>query len=171
MNEENETPGLPADDVPPSAEPAPEPAAEPAPAAEVPAAPASTKKWYVVKVQSGREDSIRQNLERRVKLQNLEYVSRVVVSREDHRVGTANGIKKVKSSRAACSARSSSANTSSPVQETGGIGDFVGGSPDKPPLPMATLQRMLATGRLPAPRAKGKEGRGRPAATKRIKLD
>src|SRR4051812_44591952 len=42
--------------------------------------PPHGKKWYVVKVQSGREDSIKGNLERRIKLENLEpFVGRIVV--------------------------------------------------------------------------------------------
>src|SRR5262245_37981680 len=88
MNEEHETETT-AEEVvaPPQAgtatavgEPPATPAEETAAPAAVEAPPASAKKWYVVKVQSGREDSIRGNLERRVKLQNLEpYVGRIVV--------------------------------------------------------------------------------------------
>ncbi|MDB5308020.1 MAG: hypothetical protein JWO38_2222 [Gemmataceae bacterium] len=53
---------------------------EPAPADLVPAAPdaasadqpGSTKKWYVVKVQSGREESIKSAIERKMKIEGLE---------------------------------------------------------------------------------------------------
>src|SRR4051794_24837062 len=43
---------------------------EPAPAEEP--APPSNKHWYVVKVQSGREESIKEAIERRVKIEGLE---------------------------------------------------------------------------------------------------
>src|SRR5262249_12792505 len=55
--------------------PAPPEASESEPAPETkpeePAAP-SNKKWYVVKVQSGREESIKEAIERRVKIEGLE---------------------------------------------------------------------------------------------------
>src|SRR5215831_18145141 len=38
--------------------------------AELP--PASKKRWYVVKVQSGREESIKNAIERRIKIEGLE---------------------------------------------------------------------------------------------------
>src|SRR5258708_5344700 len=51
-------------------QPEPEPEAEPAPAVEEP--PPDNKHWYVVKVQSGREESIKESIERRVKIERLE---------------------------------------------------------------------------------------------------
>src|SRR5713101_3792006 len=64
---------------PPAAEPplpAPEPDAivPPAPQAETaaPPAPPDNKLWYVVKVQSGREESIKEAIERRVKIEGLQ---------------------------------------------------------------------------------------------------
>src|SRR5690349_14322641 len=63
---------------------APEPEPEPEEAADEPAAPAAAeaapvappvdtkKKWYVVKVQSGREESIKAAIERKVKIEGLE---------------------------------------------------------------------------------------------------
>src|SRR5262245_42234311 len=58
-------------DVPPPDGEAPAP--PPAPM-EVPVTPpsANNKKWYVVKVQSGRENSIKEAIERRVKIEGLE---------------------------------------------------------------------------------------------------
>src|SRR5262249_45473212 len=65
--------------APPAAEAAPAPAPEPpapeaAEASPEPEAPAkdSNKHWYVVKVQSGREESIKEAIERRVKIEGLE---------------------------------------------------------------------------------------------------
>jgi transcriptional antiterminator NusG len=161
MSDENETPtDAVATDAPePAADTAtavaepPADAAAPAaetPAAEAPAAPASSKKWYVVKVQSGREDSIRQNLERRVKLQNLEpFVGRIVVPVEkitEVRDGKRR-IKKVKKfpGYLFCEVEFNE-HVLYLFRETSGIGDFVGGSLTKPPLPMSDreVQRMLA---------------------------
>src|SRR5262249_37367419 len=62
---------------------APAPAAEkaapeePAPAEEP---PPSNKRWYVVKVQSGREESIKEAIERRVKIEGLEeFFGQIIV--------------------------------------------------------------------------------------------
>lgn len=41
------------------------------------------REWYVVRVQSGREDTIRENLERRIKMTGMDqYISRVLVPAE-----------------------------------------------------------------------------------------
>src|ERR671926_427902 len=79
-----EVQGAPPQDMRPS-EPAspeaPEPAAqggeEPKPAEEP---KPSNKRWYVVKVQSGREESIREAIERRVKIEGLEeYFGQIII--------------------------------------------------------------------------------------------
>ena len=49
-------------------------------AAEEPKKP-DTKQWYVVKVQSGREESIKEAIERRVKIEGLEeYFGHIVIT-------------------------------------------------------------------------------------------
>jgi transcription termination/antitermination protein NusG len=49
------------------------------PPAEQPA-PTSKKRWYVVKVQSGREDSIKEAIERRVKIEGIEeYFGQIII--------------------------------------------------------------------------------------------
>src|SRR5437899_2932958 len=68
--------GVAAEGAPPPAEPpvateAPEPAPE---------QPPSNKHWYVVKVQSGREESIKEAVERRVKIEGLEeFFGQIVI--------------------------------------------------------------------------------------------
>src|SRR5262249_45185804 len=58
------------------ADPASAPAAAPAP-------PPSKKRWYVVKVQSGREESIKDAIERRVKIEGLEeFFGQIVIPTE-----------------------------------------------------------------------------------------
>ncbi|MSR51715.1 MAG: transcription termination/antitermination factor NusG [Gemmataceae bacterium] len=127
--------------------------AEPPEAALLEAAaaePQSQKKWYVVKVQSGREDSIRGALERRVKLENLEpYVGRIVVPVEkvtEVRDGKRR-IKKVKKfpGYLFCEVEFNE-HVLYLFRETSGVGDFVGGSLTKLPQPMSDreVQRMLS---------------------------
>jgi transcription termination/antitermination protein NusG len=128
-----------------------------APASESPTAtavaelpPEHQKKWYVVKVQSGREDSIRGALERRVKLENLEaFVGRIVVPVEkitEVRDGKRR-IKKVKKfpGYLFCEVEFNE-HVLYLFRETSGVGDFVGGSQTKLPQPMSDreVQRMLA---------------------------
>jgi len=115
--------------------------------------PAHQKKWYVVKVQSGREDSIKGNLERRIKLENLEpFVGRIVVPVEkitEVRDGKRR-IKKVKKfpGYLFCEVEFNE-HVLYLFRETSGVGDFVGGTgsgPNKLPQPMTDreVQRMLA---------------------------
>ena len=91
---ENSAEPVPADDVAPETAHADAPDASAdapaensaAEAAPTPSAPevADNKRWYVVKVQSGREDSIKDALWRRVKMNGLErYFKEIVVPTED----------------------------------------------------------------------------------------
>src|SRR6478672_3152996 len=184
MSDEQTTP------LTPDAEPPPPPGEPDGPAA-VPAAETATavadaghaKKWYVVKVQSGREDSIRGALERRIKLENLEpFVGRIVVPVEkvtEVRDGKRR-IKKVKKfpGYLFCEVEFNE-HVLYLFRETSGVGDFVGGTgtgPNKLPQPMSEreVQRMLAdqeevTGGE-AGGKKGEEEVGGKSGT-RIKLD
>lgn len=115
--------------------------------------PTHAKRWYVVKVQSGREDSIKGNLERRIKVENLEgSVGRIVVPVEkitEVRDGKRR-IKKVKKfpGYLFCEVEFNE-HVLYLFRETSGVGDFVGGTgtgPNKLPQPMTDreVQRMLA---------------------------
>lgn len=117
------------------------------------AEPAQKRKWYVVKVQSGREDSIKGALERRIKLENLEpFVGRIVVPVEkvtEVRDGKRR-IKKVKKfpGYLFCEVEFNE-HVLYLFRETSGVGDFVGGTgtgPNRLPQPMSEreVQRMLA---------------------------
>ncbi|HEV3120713.1 MAG TPA: transcription termination/antitermination protein NusG [Isosphaeraceae bacterium] len=86
--------------------------------------------WYVLKVQSGREDTIRDALERRVKIQGLQrYFSRIVVPTEK--------ITEIRNNKKRIVERKSypgyimvemelNEKTWFTVRETPGVGDFVG---------------------------------------------
>jgi len=143
--------------------------------------PAHQKKWYVVKVQSGREDSIKGNLERRIKLENLEpFVGRIVVPVEkvtEVRDGKRR-IKKVKKfpGYLFCEVEFNE-HVLYLFRETSGVGDFVGGTgtgPNKLPQPMSDreVQRMLADqDEVAGTEAAGKKAAEEETARGRIKLD
>jgi transcriptional antiterminator NusG len=159
MSEENDKVPTPAPDALPPGEPDAPSAIPPAEASEAAATatavaePGHAKKWYVVKVQSGREDSIKGALERRIKLENLEpFVGRIVVPVEkitEVRDGKRR-IKKVKKfpGYLFCEVEFNE-HVLYLFRETSGVGDFVGGTgtgPNKLPQPMSDreVQRMLA---------------------------
>jgi transcriptional antiterminator NusG len=144
--------------APPPADTGEQPAT---PAAEPPA-PDSPKKWYVIKVASGREESIKAAIERKVKIEGLEpYFGQIVIPVE--RVTevkkvreTKNGEKITKEKRVIKERKKypgylmAEVEFNEPIlylfRETNGVGDFVGASgPLKPPPPMtdSEVQRML----------------------------
>src|SRR5579864_8728390 len=69
-------------EVPPSPPGAP-PSAEEPPAEEPLSPPPSNKRWYIVKVQSGREDTIKEAIERKVKIEGLEeFFGQIIIPTE-----------------------------------------------------------------------------------------
>jgi len=117
--------------------PAPEPAAPPVAPADDDDEPAPVLVWYVLKVQSSREDTIRDALERRVKIQGLQrFFGRIVVPTEK--------ITEIRNNKKRIVERKSypgyimvemelNEKTWFAVRETPGVGDFVGahGTPTK----------------------------------------
>jgi transcriptional antiterminator NusG len=126
-------------------------AAEPPVAAEAeePTPEPSNKHWYVVKVQSGREDTIKEAIERRVKIERLEEyfgeikipVERVTEMRNSKRV--------VKERKLYPGYLMANVEYNDHIlylfRETSGVGDFVGGTLNRPPPPMSPreVDRML----------------------------
>jgi transcriptional antiterminator NusG len=117
--------------------------------AKTPAEPENKKKWYVVKVQSGREDSIKNNLERRVKIENLEqYVGRILIPIE--KVTEVRNQKRIEKKRKKfpgylmCEVELND-DVKVLFRESSGVGEFVGGRIDKDPAPMSDreVERML----------------------------
>jgi transcriptional antiterminator NusG len=115
----------------------------------VAAPPASKKRWYVVKVQSGREESIKNAIERRVKIEGLEeFVGRILIPTE--KVTELSKGKRVVRKRKKfpgylfCEVEFND-RVLYLFRETSGVGDFVGGSLHKLPTPMAEreVERML----------------------------
>ena len=125
-----------------------------APAAAASPAEESNKKWYVIKVTSGREESIKAAIERKVKIENLEpFFGQIVIPVE--RVTTVkkvretkNGEKVTKEKRVIKEVKKFPGYIMAEVEfneqtlylfrETSGVGDFVGGGNlQKPPTPMS----------------------------------
>lgn len=113
-------------------------------------ATANKKHWYVVKVQSGREDSIKKALDRGIKIGNLEqYISNILVPVEkitEVRDGKRR-VKKIKKYPGYLFVECDyNEHTLYLFRETNGVGDFVGATLVRAPLPMSEreVQRMLA---------------------------
>lgn len=116
--------------------------------AETPAEP-SKKKWYIVKVQSNREDSIKEAIERQVRIKGLEeYFGQIIIPVE--RVQELRRGKRVtKSIKLYPGYLMVEVEFNESIlylfRETSGVGDFVGHTLGKPPTPMSDkeIARML----------------------------
>jgi transcriptional antiterminator NusG len=113
------------------------------------AAPASNKHWYVVKVQSGREESIKEAIERRVKIEGLEdYFGQIIIPVEKV-TEMRNGKRVVKDRKLYPGYLMCEVEYNDRIlylfRETSGVGDFVGGSVHRAPPPMEPreVERML----------------------------
>jgi transcription termination/antitermination protein NusG len=149
----------------PEVPPAPEPAVEEAP-------PENPKHWYVVKVQSGREDTIKEAIERRVRKENLEdafgqivipveKVTEVKVDKNGKRVP------KTKERKLYPGYLMVEVEYNDRIvylfRETSGVGDFVGSHPGnlmKPPTPMSAVEIL----RMLGPKKKEGDGEAAPVA-------
>jgi transcriptional antiterminator NusG len=147
--------------LPPDKPPAPPEAAEPP--SETPPAPPegaggggegegeapSNKHWYVVKVQSGREESIKEAIERRVKIEGLEdYFGQIIIPVE--RVTMMRNGKRVQREQKLYPGYlmvevEFNDRILYLFRETSGVGDFVGGGLNRAPTPMTAreVERML----------------------------
>ncbi len=135
-----------------------------APTPATPAGPEtdSKKKWYVVKVASGQEDSIKARLERNIKIEGLEpFISQIVIpvervteikkttKKNDEGEKVTKEKRVIKEKKKYPGYLMAEVEFNDQVQylfrETPGVGDFVGGGPNKPPAPMTDyeVQRML----------------------------
>ena len=152
-----------AEDSEDEAEPeaATEPAGEDAPVA--PAEPESKKRWYVVKVQSGREETIKAAIERKVKIEGLEEyfgqiavpVERVTEVKKVKVTDKKTGEKVTQEKRVVRSKKKYQGYIFAEVEfnenilylfrETSGVGDFVGATMHRAPNPMTDreVQSML----------------------------
>jgi transcriptional antiterminator NusG len=124
--------------------PAPEAAAEadeaPEPAAEEKPPEPSNKRWYVVKVQSGREETIKDAIERRVKIEGLEEFFGQIIIPVERVTEIRNGKRVVKERKLFPGYLMVEVEYNDRIlylfRETSGVGDFVGGTVNRPPPPM-----------------------------------
>jgi transcriptional antiterminator NusG len=141
MTTENAIPDQPS---PAAAPPEAAPSESGAPVAtepEAPPAPKGNLQWYVVKVQSGREESIKESIERRVKIENLQdYFGQIVIPTE--KVSELRKNKRYVRERKLLPGYlmvqvEFNEHMLYLFRETGGVGDFVGAGLNKKPLPMS----------------------------------
>ena len=135
--------------------------AQSAPASDDTAAPSETptspppvddnKKWYVVKVQSGREESIKDAIERKVKIEGLQDCFGEIFIPTEKVTEMKKGKRVVKERKLLAGYLMVRVEFNDRIlylfRDTSGVGDFVGGGPNKPPIPMSDkeVQRMIGT--------------------------
>ena len=118
-------------------------------AAAEPVPEPSNKHWYVVKVQSGREDTIKEAIERRVKIERLEEFFGEIRIPVERVTEMRNGKRIVKERKMYPGYLMANVEYNDRVlylfRETSGVGDFVGGTLNRPPPPMSPreVERML----------------------------
>ena len=173
-----------------AAEEADEPAVDEAPVAAAPAVEApleSKKKWYVVKVQSAREESIKAAIERKVKIEGFEEFygqiaipveevvekKKVRVKVKDKKTGESETVtqeKNVVKHRKKFPGYLFAEVEFNPdiltlFRETSGVGDFVGASQHRAPNPMTESEvRQMLTGIL-------EKGSGKDPRKVKVKLE
>jgi len=129
----------------------------------VPAEP-DTKHWYIVKVQSGREESIKDAIERRVKIEGLEEFFDQIKIPVEKVTELRNGKRVVRSRKKFPGYLMAHVEFNDRIlylfRETSGVGDFVGATVNRAPAPMPQheVDRMLADEAIAAgdPKAAGK---------------
>lgn len=119
---------------------------------ESPSVPATSKRWYAVKVQSGREESIKASIERRVRIEGLEeFFSQIVIPIEK-KVTVKDGRRITRKTKKLPGYLMAEVEFNDQIlylfRETSGVGDFVGHNPlepEKKPIPMtdAEVRNML----------------------------
>lgn len=120
-------------------------AAAPAPDAEAPAAATDPQaRWYAVRVQSNKEDSVKRNMERRIELRGLQRkISQLVVPTEKV-AEIKNGKKRTRQVKTypgyVLVEMLMDDETWAFVRETPGVGDFVGGTSGAHQKPFPLLQ-------------------------------
>jgi transcriptional antiterminator NusG len=98
------------------------------------------KLWYVVKVQSGREESIKDAIERRVKIEGLQDCFGQIIIPVEKVTEMRNNKRVVKERKLYPGYLMVNVEFNDRIlylfRETSGVGDFVGGGLNKPPQPM-----------------------------------
>lgn len=102
--------------------------------------PNDKKQWYIVKVQSGREDTIKGAIERRVKIESLEEFFGQVIVPVEKVTEISKGKRVVRSKKMFPGYIIANVEFNDRIlylfRETSGVGDFVGAGPNRAPAPM-----------------------------------
>jgi len=134
----------------------PPPEAPVALAAEEPPHPDS-KNWYIVKVQSNREDSIKDAIERRVKIEGLEEFFDQILIPVEKVSELRNGKRVVRTRKMYPGYIMAHVEFNDRVlylfRETPGVGDFVGATQNRPPQPMPAREVEVMLRKQQAPGA------------------
>ncbi len=111
----------------------------------------SNKRWYVVKVQSGREETIKEAIERRVKIERLEEFFGQIIIPVERVTEMRRGKRVVKEKKLYPGYLMAEVEYNDRIlylfRETSGVGDFVGGTLNRPPPPMSQreIDKVLGT--------------------------
>ena len=110
--------------------------------------PEASKNWYILKVQVNREDSIRDALQRRVKIAGLSaYFGDIVVPTEDIVEFTKTGKRRIVKRKLypgyIVVYMAINDDTWFLVRETAGIGDFTGSAGKPAPMPAHEIEKIL----------------------------
>jgi len=144
--EEEQPKTPPSDEAPAELESADEPTEA---QAATPPVEESNKHWYVVKVQSGREDTIKDAIERKVKIEGLEQFFGQIVVPVERVTEMAKGKRVTRTRKLYPGYLMVEVEFNDRIlylfRETSGVGDFVGAGPNRvpPPMPAQEVQRML----------------------------
>ncbi len=140
---------------PPAAEPEPHPQQQP-PAAEGPRIqeqrkfppPTGQKRWYVVKVQTNREDTVKEAILRRVKMQGLEDLFGEILVPTETTVEYKGGKKRYKKQKLYPGYLIINMEVTDEswflVRETPGVGDFTGAAGHPVPMDEEEIEQLLA---------------------------
>lgn len=124
----------------PEASDKPESAPESAPTDAPPEPAKDNKRWYVIKVQSGREDTIKEAIEKRVKIDGLEEFYGEIVIPTEKSTELRKGKRYIRERKLFPGYFMANVEFNDRIlylfRETSGVGDFVGGGLNKPPQPM-----------------------------------
>jgi transcriptional antiterminator NusG len=165
MTTENGTPELPVQAPLPPAEPGADlapPPEDPPVATDAEAEPPEPPKsenlnWYVVKVQSGREESIKESIERRVKIEGLQECFGQIVIPTEKVSEMRKGKRYIRERKLLPGYLMVHVEFNEHMlylfRETSGVGDFVGAGLNKKPIPMSENEVKKWIGKKP-----GEEG-------------
>jgi transcriptional antiterminator NusG len=118
-----------------------------------------SKNWYIVKVQSGREESIKEAVERRVKIEGLDDCFGQIIIPVEKEMVNVRGKRVVRTRKMYPGYIFAKVDFNDRIlylfRETSGVGDFVGAGPNRAPLPMPEheVEKMLIS-QLPTEQAR-----------------